>query len=121
MDAGGEGRARHGPYRIEGVEATQGRGLHEEVARRRGLGGPGQDGKPGGVGRELAEKMVSRPASDEMDALHRFGLDLPDLLEDLAVGEGQAFQDGPGQGAGAIVAKYGENKVLLRGDATCPR
>jgi len=27
----------------------------------------------------------------------------------------------PGQGAGAIVAKYGEDKVLLRGDATCPR
>jgi len=27
----------------------------------------------------------------------------------------------PGQGAGAIVAKYGEDKVLLRGEATCPR
>lgn len=27
----------------------------------------------------------------------------------------------PGQGAGAIVQKYGEDKVLLRGDATCPK
>jgi len=27
----------------------------------------------------------------------------------------------PGQGAGAIVAKYGEDKVMLRNRATCPR
>ena len=27
----------------------------------------------------------------------------------------------PGRGAGAIIEKYGEDKVLLRGAATCPR
>lgn len=65
----------------------------------------------------------------ELDRAEKIELQAKSL--DLAADIAPRFRDGtvffvdialpPGKGAGAIIEKYGEDKVLLRDSATCPR
>ena len=66
--------------------------LHQDVADRRGLDGPGVDRAAAGVGGELAEQRVLGPAADHVDRPDRRAQDRFQPLDRPAILERQALQ-----------------------------
>ena len=89
---------------VEGLEVPQGQRLHDHVANGRGVGGRDDQGPPHRVGGEVAQQGIGRSVQ-EVEPRDLAPGKVLNLLERLAVEQGEAFQDTTNDRAG--LARHG--------------
>jgi hypothetical protein len=72
---------------------TQGPGLDEDVAERRGLDRPGEQRQPAGVGGKLAQQRIASPTTDHVEDVDIASGELLGLTNGTPVGQGEAVDD----------------------------